>query len=217
MGVLGGFGGVGVGRRLLPESMLQGAPDGPCRLQFLGAQDRVFHAAKGSARAATLQESGLTTHYCAMSFGPSGINSPPEGGDRPPFAHPPVGCALRLRRPARRLGRLHGGGACRPRPPGLRPLWPPGHGPLLPANQRRGKRSAQAEGRRVSGLRGKFLKVGRADARRGSGGVPPGAVERWATRVRAVGGQGSTRSVVPAVHGPQRCPRRNGPQGTAVV
>ena len=107
-----------------------------------------------------------------------------------------------------------------PGPPGLRPLWPPGHGPLLPADQRgRGKRSAQAEGRRVSGLRGKFLKRWAVRMHGGGfrGACPPGAVERWATRVRAVGGQGSTRSVVPAVHGPQRCPRRNGPQGTAVV
>ena len=47
------------------------------------------------------------------------------------------------------------------------------------------------------------------------GGVPSGAVERWATRVRAVGGQWATRSVVHAVHGPQRCPRRNGPQGAS--
>ena len=60
-----------------------------------------------------------------------------------------------------------------PGPPGLRPLWPPGHGPLLPADQRgRGKRSAQAEGRRVSGLRGKFLK-------------------RWAVRMHGGGFRGA--------------------------
>ena len=214
--VFGGLGGVGVGRRLLPESVLQGAPDGPCRLQLLGAQDRVFHRRQGNRCAATLQESGLTTHCFAMSFGPSGINSPPEGGEQTPL-RPSFGglrAALAASRPPPRAAPRRRG--VPPPAPWAAPLWPPATAPAacLPA----GRGQAQRAGRRPEGFRASgeiFKKVGRADARRGvPGGVPPGAVERWATRVRAVGGQGSTRSVVPAVHGPQRCPRRNGPLWT---
>ncbi len=83
-----------------------------------------------------------------------------------------------------------------------------------------GKGKAKPRRPKAGGLfgcsRGIFKKVGRADARRGvQGGVPPSAVERWARRWRTVVGQWSTRSVVHAVHGPQRCPRRNGPRATS--
>ena len=87
-----------------------------------------------------------------------------------------------------------------PGPPGLRPLWPLGHGPLLPADQEGGKRSAQAEGRRVSGLRGKFLKRWAVrSAAGGSGGRAPrcsgAGGNAWAGGGRAGGNA-------------QRCPRR---------
>ena len=224
MRVLGGFGGVGVGRWLLPESVLQGAPDGPCRLQLLGSQDRVFHRRQGNRCAATLQESGLTTHCCAMSFGPSGINSPPEGGVCPPFAHPSVGCALRLRRPARRLGRLHGGGRF-PRPPWGGQARPPHglnglRGSPHPSADQKGRASAARRPKAggLFGLRGKFQKVGQCEALRGvPGGVPPGAVEGWSTGLSrwAVSGQRAALST-PSTGDPG-CPRRNGPQGAYCV
>ena len=134
--------------------------------------------------------------------------SPPEGGDCPPFAHPSVGCALRLRRPARRLGRLHGGGACRPPAPlGCAP-WR-AHAHRAPAACRpvgRGKRSAQ--GRRPGGFPGfggNFKKAPQGrEAGRGLGGRAPPGSGAVGNRVEPVGGQGATRSVVPAVHGRPR-------------
>ena len=145
-------------------------------------------------------------------------SSPPEGGefDPPtPILRWAARCACASRR---RLGRLLAWGVPPPGPPGLRPLWPPGHGPrLVPTTGRQGE-AAQAEGRRAVWLLGEISKKWAVRMHGGGfrGACPPGAVERWATRVRAVGGQGSTRSVVPAVHGPQRCPRWNGPQGAAL-
>ena len=45
-----------------------------------------------------------------------------------------------------------------PGPPGLRPLWPPGHGPrLVPTTGRQGE-AAQAEGRRAVWLLGEISK-----------------------------------------------------------
>ena len=163
---------------------------------------------------------GLTTLCWAKSFGPAGINSPPEGGVQGPQAVPAAPMAL------------PGVGRHAPRPPGLRPLArvrAPGPCCLChPAGRASGHGCARWPGWSTRSvvhagrpaplfpLGFSFSKGGPCKARRGvPGGVPPGAVERWATRVRAVGGQGSTRSVVPAVHGPQRCPRRSGPQGAA--
>ena len=141
-----------------------------------------------------------------MSFGPSGINSPPEGGEQTPQGGP-----LRVSRPALRAAPRalpDGGRYAPPAPQGCAPCAP--FGARVPAMCRPGRKAVRL-------FRGIFLKGGPCEARRGvPGGVPPGAVERWATRGRAVGGQWATRSVVHAVHGPQRCPRRNGPQGAAV-
>ena len=154
-----------------------------------------------------------------MSFGPSGINSPPEGGEQPPFGHPSVACALRLRRPARRLGRLHGGGRF-PRPPWggqARPrmAWTAYAAPHPSADQWGRARRSRA-GRRPEGfqLRGNFLKRWAVRMHGGEfGGVPPGAVERWATGLSrwAVSGQRAALST-PSTGDPG-CPRRNGPQG----
>ena len=118
-----------------------------------------------------------------------------------------MGCALRLRVPPPPRA-APGVGRAAPRPPWAAP--PVASRPRAPAVCRpggRGKRSAQAEGRRGSGhgcdgggggqplavvharrlapppspLDSVFQKVGRAYARRGvPGGVPPGVVERWA-------------------------------------
>lgn len=138
-----------------------------------------------------------------------------------------------LARSPPRLGRSQAGGLHPQTPRAAPPGAPSRTGPLLPRSpSRRGFRARVRRWRgwatacgcpcptpspwRFSGF-WRNSKRGQCEALRGdSGGVPPGVVERWATRVRAVGGQGSTRSVVPAVHGPQRCPRRNGPQGAAV-
>ena len=157
-----------------------------------------------------------------MSSGPSGINSP-QRGRLSPFAHPSVGCALRLRRPARRLGRLHGGedspaplGRACPPPHGLNGL----RGSPHPSAGQKGRAS---EARRpkaggLFGLRGKFQKVGQCEALRGvPGGVPPGAVEGWSTGLSrwAVSGQRAALST-PSTGDPG-CPRRNGPQGAYCV
>ena len=156
----------------------------------------------------------------------TGINSPPEGGVHGPPAR--FACAV----PAAPRA-LPGRGLAPPDPQGCAPWRAFAHrAPAASVIQPEGFRARVRRWRgwatacgcpcptpspSPSPLDSVFQKVGRADARRGvPGGVPPGAVERWATRVRAVGGQGSTRSVVPAVHGPQRCPRRNGPQCRAL-
>ena len=135
-----------------------------------------------------------------------------------------------LARSPPRLGRSQAGGLHPQTPRAAPPGAPSRTGPLLPRSPSRrgsghgcdggggGQPLAVVHARRLApgGFRasGEIQRVGRADARRGdSGGVPPVVVERWATRGRAVGGQWATRSVVHAVHGPQRCPRRNGPLG----
>ena len=143
--------------------------------------------------------------------------SPPEGGDCPTFAHPSVGCALRLRRPARRLGRLHGGGACRPPAPlGCAPCGLPATGPCcLPTSGEGQAQRAGPQARRVSGLRGKFQK-GPAGPRsgEGSGGAcPPQVVERWATGLSRWAVRGQRAALSPPSTGDPGCPRRNGPQG----
>ena len=131
--------------------------------------------------------------------------SPPEGGDCPPFAHPSVGCALRLRRPARRLGRLHGGGACRPPAPlGCAPWRAPARRAPAACRPAGGasaaRRAAGPEGFRASGEISKSRRpLGRPG---GVGGESPlagrrwsGPVGRWAVRVQPL-------AAVPAVHGP---------------
>lgn len=146
--------------------------------------------------------------------------SPPEGGDCPPFAHPSVGCALRLRRPARRLGRLHGGGACRPPAPlGCAP-WR-AHAHRAPAACRpvgRGKRSAQ--GRRPGGFPGfggNFKKAPQGrEAGRGLGGRAPPGREAVGNPAQAVGGQGAAAGCARRPRTGRGCPRTTGPQGAAV-
>ena len=62
------------------------------------------------------------------------------------------------------------------------------------------------------------MKKPRRAAKRGGvwGGVPPQAVERWATRPDG-GNGGQPARVVHGFHGlGECCPRRNGPQGAAV-
>ena len=102
-----------------------------------------------------------------------------------------------------RLGRSRTAGAAPPRPPGLRPLWPPGHGPrLVPTTGRQGE-AAQAEGRRAVWLLGEISKKWAVRMHGGGfrGACPPvqwsggQAVNgRWAVRVQP--------QAVPAVHGP---------------
>ena len=146
---------------------------------------------------------------------------------------PPQGGRIKTAPPASgpRLGRsLAWGGT--PRPPGLRPLARFAHrAPAASSPSRRvpgtgapvagwatacGCPCPTPSPWRFSGFGGNSKGGPCGCTAGGFRGRAPVQWKRWATRVRAVGGQGSTRSVVPAVHGPQRCPRRNGPQGAAV-
>ena len=149
--------------------------------------------------------------------------SPPEGGDCPPFAHPSVGCALRLRRPARRLGRLHGRGL-HPQTPGR--ASPPRYGlngQQRPPSRSAGQEEKASEARRpkaggLFGCWGKFLKKPRRAAKRGGvwGGVPPQAVEGWSTGLSRWAVSGQRIALSTPSTGDPGCPRRNGPPGAAL-
>ena len=122
--------------------------------------------------------------------------APPRGPnkDSPPGLRPAPRALLRVGRAA-------------PRPPWAAP--PVASRPRAPAACRpvgRGKRSAQ--GRRPGGFPGfggNFKKAPQGrEAGRGLGGRAPPGSGAVGNRVEPVGGQGATRSVVPAVHGRPR-------------
>ena len=159
-----------------------------------------------------------------MSFGPSGINSPPEGGVCPPL-RPSFGglrASLAASRPppraAPRRGKIPPAPLGRAGPP---PAWPERPTRLPPPICRPGGKASEARRPKAGGLfglRGKFQKVGQCEALRGvPGGVPPGAVEGWSTGLSrwAVSGQRAALST-PSTGDPG-CPRRNGPQGAYCV
>ena len=139
----------------------------------------------------------------------TGINSPPEGGVHGPPAR--FACAV----PAAPRA-LPGRGLAPPDPQGCAPGAPSRTGPLLPRSPSRrgsghgcdggggGQPLAVVHARRpapwrFSGFRRNSV-VGRADARRGFGGVPPVVGRRWATRPRRWAARVQPQAV-PAVHG----------------
>ncbi len=111
-------------------------------------------------------------------------NRPPKGVEHGPPSACFAACALRLRRPARRLGRLHGVGRAAPRPPG-------GFAPLRGLNGHAGTPLAVNQD---AGGRGSFRPWGGA-------GVWAGDRKRWAAakpeppvgRLSTAGGRLSTR------------------------
>ena len=133
---------------------------------------------------------------------------PPVGGSNkgcsryaahfpPAFRPPPRAAPRRGKIPPAPLGR-----ACPP------PAWPERPTRLPPPICRpegKGKRSAQAEGRRAVRASGEISKSWAVrSAAGGSGGRAPRCSGGVVNRVEPVGGQWSTRSVVHAVHGRPR-------------
>ena len=123
-------------------------------------------------------------------------NRPPKGVEHGPPSACFAACALRLRRPARRLGRLHGVGRAAPRPPG-------GFAPLRGLNGHAGTPSVdQGREERVFQTVGGSGSVGRRPEAVGSGEAGTArraAVHGWRAAVHtASGGGGAPPPATPA-------------------